>query len=130
MYLLLTLDGLHTLHPSVVICILLSTHELEHLLLQLPYAEALAVYSDGRIAAIGSRADILLLKQPATKVQNLQNAFVMPVSHFIPNAEDMSILAGFQSHAVMHAHFIMHFPNYASSRGKNPTTQFPPTCRV
>lgn len=47
--------------------------------MQVPFAEALAVHTNGQIAAVGSSAEMLPLQQHATTVIDLQGAFVMPV---------------------------------------------------
>lgn len=52
--------------------------------MQVPFAEALVVHSNGQIAAVGSSAEMLSLQQHATTVTDLQGAFVMPVC--LPNA--------------------------------------------
>ena len=47
--------------------------------MQRPRAEALAVHANGRIAAVGANSALLPLQQPATIVQDMAGAFVMPV---------------------------------------------------
>lgn len=46
---------------------------------QAPYAEALAVSVDGRIARVGSLADLQLFATPASTLVDLQGRWLMPV---------------------------------------------------
>lgn len=63
------------------ICMLTSTSSCTAKpMLQVAFAEAMAVLSSGNIIAVGSSAEVLLLQQPATQVKDLQGAFVMPAS--------------------------------------------------
>ena len=74
--------------PSLAVCTVETQQgwpvfwQAQHLWLlfrQAPYAEAVAVSTDGRIAAVGNMADLAPYKLMASKVVDLQGRWLMPV---------------------------------------------------
>lgn len=61
------------------------------MIMQVPFASALAVQSNGQIAAVGSTEKVLKLQQAATNVADLGGAFVLPVYNLLTCIVQLSI---------------------------------------